>query len=111
MDYLRDEEKKRACEDRVLKTVHTWRDHPALLGWTLGNEVWGLLKHHFHQPYLTEVRLEYVRFLERLAKRIRDADPEHPVFAVLQHTEELPGGLHHFATLAPSLGGVGINSY
>ena len=49
---------EKAVDDvEVLLTANVaYRDHPGLLGWTLGNEVWGLLKHHYGQPYLTRVR-------------------------------------------------------
>ena len=111
VDYRSDTQKLRAYEAEVEKTVRAYRDDAALLGWSLGNEVWGLLKHYYGQPYLTQVRHAYVQFVERLARRIHELDPHHPVFTALEHTYELPGALVDFAHAAPSIDVIGVNSY
>jgi hypothetical protein len=111
VDYLTDTAKIEAYRDQVLTTVRQYKDHPGVLGWTLGNEVWGLLKHKFSKPYLVEVRLAHVRFVEDLARQIKEIDPHHPVFAVHEHSRELAGVLADYARLAPSLDAIGVNSY
>jgi hypothetical protein len=111
VDYLNDPEKVRQYEDRITATVLKYKNDPAILGWSLGNEVWGLLKHRFSPPYLTQVRIAYLNFIERSAQRIHQLDPGHPVLMVSEHSWELPGELFEVASAVPSVDVLGINSY
>ena len=96
---------------RVEGTVRKYRGHPAILGWALGNEVWGWLNSYYGKPYLTQVRHAYVRFIEDLAIRVKQLDSDHPVFAVVEHSPELPGALTDFANGAPTIDVIGVNCY
>ncbi len=111
INYLTDDKKKQEYEEEVLNTVREYKDRSAILGWNLGNEVWGLLKQYYQQPYLTIVRNEYARFLEDLAKKIHAIDPAHPVFAVGENSKHLPGEFYGLHVLSPSIDVFGINSY
>lgn len=81
VDYVTDSAKEQSYERQIEQTVREYKNDPGLLGWTLGNEVWGLLKHDYGQPYLTEVRHAHVLFIEKMARRIKELDPNHPVFS------------------------------
>ncbi len=111
VDYLADTATLARYEDEVVQTVLRYRDHPAVLGWGLGNETWGLLKHRFAEPYLTEVRQAYVAFVERLARRVHEIDPRHPAFTTAEHTTQLAGELQAWHRHAPSLDFIAVNSY
>lgn len=111
IDYLRDRAAVRAYVDEVLETVRARRDDPSIIAWVLGNEVWGLLKHHYAQPYLTEVRRAYVHFIEGLAREIHRIDPDRPVMTALEHTLYLPAALEDFSRMAPSIDAIGVNVY
>lgn len=111
IDYATDKKKMEEYEGEVLSTVQKYKDNSTVLCWTLGNEVWGLLKQNYNQPYLTVVRNEYVRFIEKLAAKIHKLDPNHPVFAVGENSKHLPGEFYSFRKLAPSIDVLGINSY
>ena len=111
VDYRADAAKLEKYAAEVERTVRARRDEPALVAWSLGNEVWGLLKHHYAQPYLTEVRHAHVDFVERLARRIHELDPQRPVFTAHEHSPQLAGSLADFARGAPSLDFTGVNSY
>ena len=111
VDFRTDAAKLRAYAAQVESTVLARRDEPAVIAWSLGNEVWGLLKHHYAQPYLTEVRHAQVDFVERLAQRIHALDPQRPVFTAHEHSPHLAGSLADFARGAPSLDFTAINSY
>ncbi len=111
IDYLTESEVLKSYEEEVLDTVEKYRDHPAILAWVLGNEVWGLLKHSYSEPYLTLTRGAYTRFVEGLARKVQEIDPHHPVFSVHEHALDLSGALFDFTRNAPSLHGIGINSY
>jgi len=111
VDFLMDSVQVKKYIAEVEEQVARFKDHPALLTWGLGNETWGLMKHHFSQPYLTRVRLEYVRMLEYLAKRIHEIDPNHPVMSASEHSNELTCELIELRNNAPSLDIIGVNSY
>ncbi len=111
IDYYADKAKLKKLEAEVLANVEKFKNEPAVLSWCLGNEVWGLSKHKFGQPYLTLVRNAYLDFIESLTIKIRIADPNHPVFSVAENSHQLPGEIYGFAQRAPSVDAVGINSY
>lgn len=111
LDYLTDDRKRPAYREQVRKTVMARRHEPAVLGWSLGNEVWGLLKHQFAQPYLTEVRQAHIDFVEELAQEIHLIDPTRPVFVAHEHSPQLAGTLADFSRGAPSLDFTAVNSY
>ena len=111
VDYRANSAKLAAYERQIESTVLARRGEHSVIAWSLGNEVWGLLKHHYSQPYLTEVRHAHVDFVERLAHRIHELDPQRPVFTAHEHSSALAGTLHDFSVGAPSLDFTGINSY
>ena len=110
IDYLTDADKERAYQQQIEATVREYRNHPGLLGWCLGNEVWGLLKHQYGKPYLTEERHAHVLFVERMAQLIKKLDPNHPVFCA-QESQGIAGAVSDYAVGAPSLDVIGVNSY
>lgn len=111
-DYLKDTAMLLEYEKVVLENVKQFKDHSSILCWTIGNETYGLLKHHYGEPYLTSVRLAYVRFLEHLAKKIKAIDPLHPVLTVVEHNEvQVIEELQLLRKEAPSLDMIGMNAY
>lgn len=112
VDYYRDTLKVAEYIKNVEKRVLEFKDYPAVLAWSLGNETWGLLKNKYSKPYLTKVRQHYVKLIELLATRIHKLDPSRPVFSSMEHVDhQLPGELVAFHDGAPSLDVIGINSY
>jgi len=112
VDYFSDSMKVKKYIQEVEEKVKAYKDHPAILAWSLGNETWGLLKHKFSKPYLVKVREQYVRLIELLAQKIHELDPERPVFSCMEHEiYQLPGELVAFHDGAPSVDVIGINSY
>ncbi|NEM97758.1 glycosyltransferase family 2 protein [Pontibacter burrus] len=111
VDYYRDTLKVQEYIELVEEKVIKFRDSPAVLAWTLGNETSGLLKKKFNQPYLGIVRRAYISMIEKLAQRIHALDPNRPVITALEHSWQLPGELVSYHQLAPSIDIIGINSY
>jgi len=111
VDYINDAEKLHHYQEQIRSTVLKYKDDPSILGWSLGNEVWGLLKQRFAAPYLTEERIAYLNFIEQSARLVHQLDPKHPVFMVSEHSWDLPGELFEAAHAVPSVDVLGINSY
>ena len=95
--YLSDGYKERKTRE-ILQRVADHKDHPALLMWALGNEV-NLEGADTQSAW---------QFIDQLARRIRRADPDHPVISVIAWKPET---LDHIAAWAPHLDAVGINAY
>ena len=110
-DYVNDHDLLKGYEEGFIRTVKHYRDEEALLGWVIGNEVWGMFKHAYQEPLLTNVRIAFVQFVEHIAQEIKKVDPDHPVFVACEHTEELAGAISDYVTFAPSVDVIGINTY
>jgi len=112
IDYLRDKKNLEAYENNVLRYVNANLDEESIIAWNIGNETWGSLKRNYGEPYLTLVRKSYVQFLENLAQKIHEIDPNRPVFSSEEHDNiRLLGTLHDFKKFAPSIDVIGVNSY
>jgi hypothetical protein len=84
--------------DEVRNLVESYRDHPALLMWSLGNEI----------NLEGGDTLEAWLFLDDLARLIKKLDPDHPVITVIAYSRTT---LDAVAEFAPHLDAVGINAY
>jgi hypothetical protein len=112
IDYYGDAKAVAAYEKKVLNYIKKYKDRNCIVGWNIGNETWGLQKKFFEKPYLTLTRRAYLEFLERLAQKIHEIDPERPVFSSEEHDHfRLQGTIYEFRTHAPSIDIMGVNSY
>ncbi|MFN6037232.1 MAG: glycoside hydrolase family 2 TIM barrel-domain containing protein, partial [Bacteroidota bacterium] len=112
IDYKNDFLKVQEYINKVRGAVEQHKNNPNILMWSLGNECYGQLKHHFEKPYLINVRYSYLRMLEYMANLIHELDPDRPVVTCVEHEEsQLPGELRDLCFYSPSLDAIGINSY
>ncbi len=112
IDYYKDTAAKAAYEKRVLKHVKKYKHRKSIIAWNIGNETWGLQKKHFAKPYLTLTRRAYLEFLEDLAQKIREIDPDRPIFASEEHEHyQLASTVYEMQAHLPSVDVIGINSY
>ncbi len=86
-------------ERDVLETVKRIKDHPALLTYSLGNEM------ELGQPNPVEMW----QFINQLAKKVKAIDPNHPVGTVVADVWEEKA--KHMIQYAPDLDYIGFNSY
>jgi hypothetical protein len=84
--------------EEVRNLVNSYRNHPALLVWALGNEI-NLQGGDTREAWL---------FVDELARQIKELDQNHPVITVITSKKAT---LNNIATLAPHLDAVGINAY
>ena len=111
VDYYADTAKVKSIKQEVLKEVRSYQGNSTVLAWGLGNETWGLLKHHYRPSYLPRVRRAYLDMVEDIATEIQKIDSEHLIFSALEHSEDLQVGLSSFRQRVPSLDFISINSY
>lgn len=78
--------------------VDRFKDHPALLMWSLGNEV----ELSYSNPAVWDA-------VEELAATIKSVDPHHPVMTVIAYPDE--DKITHILERCPSLDLIGVNAY
>jgi hypothetical protein len=99
-DYLTDTAGKEKMYSDALAVVEKFKDHPAVLTWGVGNEV--------YLNMATDAEKEvYSRLLERICGAIKALDPAHPVTSV----EAWTFGIEWWQKYVPSLDIYGINTY
>lgn len=89
-----------AQTETVLKAIEQYKNHPAVLVWGLGNEIEG---------YETGDDPALWKYIESLAKAVKELDPNHPTMTVV--AEITPAKLAAIEAHCPSLDIVGVNSY
>jgi hypothetical protein len=87
-----------ALKKRALDYVRQFKNHPAVLTWTLGNETFSFTEKESE-------REAYGRFLEDLVQAVHQEDPNHPVVYSSSHIRCLP----YLKRLVPSIDIIGVN--
>ena len=96
-DYLDNAYKSRINQE-IQHLLDEYKNHPALLMWSLGNEI-NLLDANTPEAW---------QFVNRMSRMIKDQDPHHPVISVIAYDDIT---LNNIARHAPDLDAVGINAY
>lgn len=99
-DYLKDQKGKDDMYNNAIQVVQKFKEHPAVLTWALGNEV-------YLNTATNEEKEAYSLFLERIASNIKKIDNNHPITSV----EAWTFGLEWWEKYVPSIDIYGLNSY
>nr|WP_299073630.1 glycoside hydrolase family 2 TIM barrel-domain containing protein [uncultured Allomuricauda sp.] len=99
-DYSNDEDGKEVMYKDALEIVKTYKDHPAILTWGVGNEV-------YLNTATDEEKIAYSKLLERICSQIKRIDENHPVTSV----EAWTFGVDWWEKYVPSIDIYGINTY
>lgn len=100
-DYS-DEEAVTAQFERVKEIVQTYKNHPAVLMWVIGNEL-------DHIPGNRPYDLTLWDAVNDIARMIHETDPHHPAMTVIG--TGMPEKLADLMERAPDLDLLGINAY
>ena len=99
-NYLEDIQGMDIMYQDAIKTVEKYKNHPAVLTWGVGNEV--------YLNMATDKEKEaYSIFLEKVCGKIKELDPNHPITSV----EAWTFGLDWWQKFVPSIDIYGINCY
>ncbi|MBU3871246.1 discoidin domain-containing protein [Streptomyces sp. 4503] len=100
-----------AYKDQMLaefpKWVATYKDHPGVLMWNVGNESVLGLQNCYGGDELERQRDAYTTFVNDIAKKIHGVDPDHPVTS----TDAWTGAWPYYQRNAPDLDLYAVNSY
>ena len=99
-NYLEDDKGKEVMYANAMQVVEKYKNHPAVLTWTIGNEV--------YLNTATDAEKEaYSKLLERICGNIKKIDSNHPITSV----EAWTFGLDWWQKFVPSIDIYGLNSY
>jgi hypothetical protein len=99
-DYTNDEAGKEVMYIDAIEIVKTYKDHPAILSWGVGNEV-------YLNMTTDEEKIAYSNLLEKICSKIKEIDKNHPVTSV----EAWTFGIDWWQKYVPSIDIYGINTY
>ncbi|MEO1030845.1 MAG: glycoside hydrolase family 2 TIM barrel-domain containing protein [Bacteroidota bacterium] len=99
-DYLSDTKGMEAMYNNAISKVETYKNHPAVLTWGVGNEV-------YLNIATDEEKLAYSKLLERICSKIKELDPNHPITSV----EAWTFGMDWWQKHVPSIDIYGLNCY
>jgi hypothetical protein len=99
-NYLKDKTGMQTMYSNATETVKRYQNHPAVLTWAIGNEV--------YLNIATDAEKEaYSILLEKICKTIKKMDSNHPITSV----EAWTYGLDWWQKFVPSIDIYGLNSY
>lgn len=99
-NYLEDKKGMEDMYTNAIQTVKKYKNHPAVLTWAIGNEV--------YLNMATDPEKEaYSKLLERICSDIKKLDSTHPITSV----EAWTFGLDWWEKYVPSIDIYGLNSY
>lgn len=99
-NYLEDKKGMEAMYINALNVVDTYKNHPAVLTWGIGNEV-------YLNIGTDAEKLAYSKLLERICSQIKKQDPNHPITSI----EAWTFGMTWWQKHVPSIDIYGLNSY
>ncbi|MFE2375547.1 discoidin domain-containing protein [Streptomyces sp. NPDC059398] len=107
VNYLTDTTYKNDMLAEFPKWVDTYKDNPGVLMWNVGNESTLGLQNCYSGDELEAQRNAYTSFVNDIAKKIHQVDPNHPVTS----TDAWTGAWPYYKRNAPDLDLYAVNAY
>ncbi|SDO62051.1 discoidin domain-containing protein [Lentzea jiangxiensis] len=107
VDYVTDTAYKNDVLGQIRHWVTTYRDHPGVLLWNVGNESLLGLQNCYSGAELENQRVAYARYLNEAARAIHTIDANHPVTS----TDAWTGAWAYLKAHTPDLDLYSVNSY
>ncbi|MFC9018310.1 glycoside hydrolase family 2 TIM barrel-domain containing protein, partial [Streptomyces albidoflavus] len=107
VDYLTDTAYKNEMLTEFPKWVDTYKSHPGVLMWNVGNESVLGLQNCYSGDTLEKQRDAYTSFVNDVARKIHEVDPNHPVTS----TDAWTGAWPYYQRNAPDLDLYAVNAY
>jgi exo-beta-1,3-glucanase (GH17 family) len=107
ISYSTDQPYKDRTLREIKRWVNTYKSHPGVLMWDVGNEVILFLQDHYSGTQLEANRVAYAQYVNQLAAEIHAIDPNHPVTS----TDAWTGAWPYYKNYSPNLDLLAVNSY
>ncbi len=106
-DYVNDTAYKTNTLNTIVQWVNTYKNHPGVLMWDVGNEVILTTQDHFSGAQVEQQRIAYAQYVDQVAQAVHAADPNHPVTS----TDAWVGAWPYYKQFSPHLDLYAINAY
>ncbi|MFC1412597.1 discoidin domain-containing protein [Streptacidiphilus sp. N1-12] len=106
-DYVNDTAYKTSTLNSIVQWVNTYKSHPGVLMWDVGNEVILTTQDHYTGAAIEQQRIAYAQYVEQIVQAIHAADPNHPVTS----TDAYTGAWPYYKQYTPDLDLYAVNSY
>ncbi|MFJ6673038.1 discoidin domain-containing protein [Actinosynnema sp. NPDC091369] len=107
VDYVTDATYKTGMLNTIRQWVTTYKDHPGVLMWNVGNESILGLQNCYSGAELENQRVAYAKYVNEAARAIHAIDTNHPV----TNTDAWTGAWVYLKAHAPDLDLYSVNSY
>ncbi|MEU1041906.1 discoidin domain-containing protein [Streptomyces sp. NPDC005551] len=107
VNYLTDTAYRNQVLDEFPKWVGTYKDHPGVLMWNVGNESVLGLQNCYSGDELERQRNAYTTLVNDITRKIHAVDPNHPVTS----TDAWTGAWPYYKRNAPDLDLYAVNAY
>lgn len=107
IDYRSDTAYKSETKADILRWVETYKSHPGVLMWNIGNEAILGLQNCYSGTELEQIRNAYAAFVNEVSVAVHQADPNHPT----TNTDAWAGAWPYIERNAPDLDLLSINAY
>ncbi|MEU0335397.1 discoidin domain-containing protein [Streptomyces sp. NPDC006193] len=107
VDYVADTAYRSQVLTEIPQWVQTYKDHPGVLMWDVGNESVLGLQNCYGGAELERQRDAYTTLVDEIARKIHAVDPDHPVTS----TDAWVGAWPYYKRNAPALDLYAVNSY
>lgn len=107
ISYTTDAGYKSTTKADILRWVETYKNHPGVLMWNIGNEAILGLQNCFSGAVLEAERNAYAAFVNEVSVAIHQIDPNHPT----TNTDAWAGAWPYLKANAPDLDLLSINAY
>ncbi|WP_369370844.1 discoidin domain-containing protein [Promicromonospora sp. Populi] len=107
IDYRSDATYKANTKADILNWVNTYKNHPGVLMWNIGNEALLGLQNCYSGTELEQIRNAYAAFVNEVSVAVHQADPNHPTTS----TDAWVGAWPYIERNAPDLDLLSVNAY
>ena len=106
-DYINDATDETNDLNNIVSLVNQYKSNGGVLMWDVGNEVMNSLSSTYSGTQLTNERIAYAQYVNRVVDAIHAADPNHPVTS----TDAWVGAWPYYKQYTPDLDLMAVNSY
>lgn len=111
VNYHTDSVQMKAYLDEIRRTVKKYQGNKTIIAYTVGSKMWEQIKNYHSVPEYFKIRLEYVKFVNRVAELIHEIEEDRPVISVLGFSSEFPSELAAFKKYAPEIDVLGVSAF
>lgn len=108
IDYIADHEKLGQNAEAIIEAIAARKDEQQIKAWHIGNPVWDELAENYGKPELNYQRKAYLKWLQKLAQKIKKVDASRPLSIEVKYHPYLDEIIMEIAQAVPDIDAVGV---